>query len=100
MVRPLLWVLVLLAVFQVAFRAGRTTVLVDVILASCRCNVVTLTTHTTDLIDIVVDLSGRCAGSTSTRAGGPWLNLAIGCVPLMADLAAEVRDAQRLGAWS
>lgn len=44
MVRPLLWVLIPLAVFQVAFIGwARTTVLVDVILASCCCNAVTLT---------------------------------------------------------
>jgi biotin transport system permease protein len=98
MVRPLLWVLVPLAVFQVLFIGWtRTTVLVGVILALVLlANVVTLTTRTTDLIDVVVTLCRplRIFGVDPLRVG-LVLNLAIRCVPLVADLAAEVRDAQR-----
>lgn len=98
MVRPLLWVLVPLAVFQVLFIGwARTVVLVGVILALVvLANLVTLTTRTTDLIDVVVTLCRplRILGVDPLRVG-LVLNLAIRCVPLMADLAAEVRDAQR-----
>ncbi|MBD3924302.1 energy-coupling factor transporter transmembrane protein EcfT [Nocardioides cavernae] len=98
MVRPLMWVLIPLAVFQVAFIGwARTTVLVGVILALVLlANLVTLTTRTTDLIDVVVALCRplRRIGIDPLRVG-LVLNLAIRCVPLMADLAAEVRDAQQ-----
>jgi biotin transport system permease protein len=98
MVRPLLWVLVPLAVFQVLFIGwARTVVLVGVILALVLlANLVTLTTRTTDLIDVVVKLCGplRRVGVDPVRVG-LVLNLAIRCVPLMAELASEVRDAQR-----
>lgn len=98
MVRPLLWLLVPLAVFQVLFIGwARTVVLVGVILALVLlANLVTLTTRTTDLIDVVVTLCRplRALGVDPLRVG-LVLNLAIRCVPLMADLAAEVRDAQR-----
>lgn len=98
MVRPLMWVLVPLAVFQVLFIGwARTVVLVGVILALVLvANLVTLTTRTTDLIDVVVSLCRplRIVGVDPLRVG-LVLNLAIRCVPLMADLAAEVRDAQR-----
>jgi biotin transport system permease protein len=98
MVPPLAWVLVPLAVFQVVFIGwARTVVLVGVILALVLvANVVTLTTRTTDLIDVVVALCRplRIVGVDPLRVGLA-LNLAIRCVPLMADLAGEVRDAQR-----
>lgn len=98
MVRPLLFVLVPLAVFQILFVGwARTTVLVGVILALVLlANLVTLTTRTTDLIDVVVALCRplRRVGVDPVRVG-LVLNLAIRCVPLMADLATEVRDAQR-----
>lgn len=98
MVRPLGWVLVPLAVFQIVFIGwARTAVLVGVILALVLlANLVTLTTRTTDLIDVVVTLCRplRIVGVDPLRVG-LVLNLAIRCVPLMADLAAEVRDAQR-----
>ncbi|WP_426246940.1 energy-coupling factor transporter transmembrane component T family protein [Nocardioides sp. LHG3406-4] len=98
MVRPLLWVLVPLAVFQIVFIGwARTVALVGVILALVLlANVVTLTTRTTELIDVVVAACRplRIVGVDPLRVG-LVLNLAIRCVPLMADLAGEVRDAQR-----
>lgn len=99
MVRPLLWLLIPLTVFQVLFIGwSRTVVLVGVILALVLlANLVTLTTRTTDLIDVVVTLCRplRAVGVDPLRVG-LVLNLAIRCVPLMADLAAEVRDAQQV----
>jgi biotin transport system permease protein len=98
MLRPLLWMLVPLSVFQLLVAgAARTTVLVGVILALVLlANLVTLTTRTTDLIDVVVTLCRplRVLGVDPVRVG-LLLNLAIRCVPLVIELATEVRDAQR-----
>lgn len=98
MVRPLLWMLVPLSVFQVVVVGwARAVVLVGVILALVLlANLVTLTTRTTDLIDVVVALCRplRVIGIDPVRVG-LLLNLAIRCVPLVIELAGEVRDAQR-----
>jgi biotin transport system permease protein len=98
MLRPLLWMLVPLSVFQLLVAgAARTTVLVGVILALVLlANLATLTTRTTDLIDVVVTLCRpfRVLGVDPVRVG-LLLNLAIRCVPLVIELATEVRDAQR-----
>jgi biotin transport system permease protein len=97
MVRPLLWVLVPLSVFQVLVVGARTSVIVGVILTLVLlANLVTLTTRTTDLIDVVVALCRplRVLGVDLLRVG-LLLNLAIRCVPLVIELATEVRDAQR-----
>jgi biotin transport system permease protein len=98
MLRPLLWMLVPLSVFQLLVAGlARTTVLVGVILALVLlANLVTLTTRTTDLIDVVVTLCRplRALGVDPVRVG-LLLNLAIRCVPLVIELATEVRDAQR-----
>ena len=98
MVRPLLWMLVPLGVFQL-FVVGwaRAVVIIGVILALVLlANLVTLTTRTTDLIDVVVVLCRplRVVGVDPVRVG-LLLNLAIRCVPLVVELAWEVRDAQR-----
>ncbi|TGN63815.1 energy-coupling factor transporter transmembrane protein EcfT [Nocardioides eburneiflavus] len=98
MLRPLLWMLVPLSVFQLLVIGwARTTVLVGVILALVLlANLVTLTTRTTDLVDVVVTLCRplRVVGVDPVRVG-LLLSLAIRCVPLVIELAAEVRDAQR-----
>jgi biotin transport system permease protein len=98
MVRPLLWVLVPLAVFQfLVVGWARAVVIVGVILALVLlANLVTLTTRTTDLVDVVVALCRplRPLGIDPVRVG-LLLNLAIRCVPLVIELAGEVRDAQR-----
>jgi biotin transport system permease protein len=98
MLRPLMWMLAPLSVFQLLVAgAARTTVLVGVILALVLlANLATLTTRTTDLIDVVVTLCRplRVLGVDPVRVG-LLLNLAIRCVPLVIELATEVRDAQR-----
>jgi biotin transport system permease protein len=98
MVRPLLWMLVPLSVFQVVVVGwARAVVIVGVILALVLlANLVTLTTRTTDLIDVVVAVCRplRRIGVDPVRVG-LLLNLAIRCVPLVIELAGEVRDAQR-----
>ena len=98
MVRPLLWVLVPLAMFQLVVVGGsRAAVLVGVILALVLlANLVTLTTRTTDLVDVIVVMCRplRVVGVDPLRVG-LVLNLAIRCVPLVVELAGEVREAQR-----
>jgi biotin transport system permease protein len=97
-IRPLLWVLVPLAVFQ-TFVVGwqRASVITGVILALVLvANLVTLTTMTTALIDVVVRVCGplRRVGIDPERIG-LLLNLAIRAVPLMAELAAQITEAQQ-----
>jgi biotin transport system permease protein len=98
MVRPLLWVLVPLAIFQLLVVGwARAVVIVGVILALVLlANLVTLTTRTTDLVDVLVVLCRplRPLGVDPVRVS-LLLNLAIRCVPLIIELAGEVRDAQR-----
>lgn len=95
--RPLLWVVVPLWVFQ-ALVAGwpRACVIVGVIVALVLlANLVTLTTRTTDLVDVVVGVSRRFRflGLNPERIG-LMLNLAIRAVPLVIELATTIREAQ------
>jgi biotin transport system permease protein len=96
-VRPLLWVVVPLAAFQVLTVGWRrAVVIVGVILGLVLlANLVTLTTRTSDLIDVVVRALGplRRLGVDPERVG-LMLNLAIRAVPLVVELAEEVREAQ------
>ena len=95
--RPLLWVIVPLAAFQtIAAGWERAVVIVGVILALVLlANLVTLTTRTSDLIDVVVRALRplRQLGVDPERVG-LMLNLAIRAVPLVVELAEEVREAQ------
>lgn len=98
MMRPLLFLLVPLAVFQfLAVGWARAAVLVGGILALVMlANLVTLTTRTTELVDVVVTLCRPLSalGIDPVRVS-LMLNLAIRCVPLVVELAGEVRSAQR-----
>ena len=96
-VRPLAWVVVPLTAFQV-LTAGwaRASVIVGVIVALVLlANLVTLTTRTTDLVDVVVRLARplRVLGVNPERVG-LVLNLGIRGVPLVLELATDVREAQ------
>lgn len=95
--RPLLWVAVPLGLFQVLVVGWpRALVIVGVIVALVLlANLVTLTTRTSDLVDVVVRLSRRFSflGVNPERVG-LMLNLAIRGVPLVVELAAQVREAQ------
>lgn len=97
MVRPLLLVLVPLVVFQTVVTGWqRAFVIVGVILALVLlANLVTLTTRTSDLIDVVVRVCGplRRVGVNPERVG-LMLQLAIRAVPLVIDLGRRVREAQ------
>jgi len=97
MLRPLLLVVVPLGVFQVLVAGwARAVVIVGVIVALVLlANLVTLTTRTSDLVDVVVRVAGplRRVGIDPERVGLA-LQLAIRAVPLVIDLARRVREAQ------
>ena len=96
-VRPLLWVAVPLGVFQVLVAGWERAVVVVGVIAALvlLANLVTLTTRTVDLIDVVVCLAHRLrfTGVDPERVG-LVLSLGIRSVPLVLDLADEVRQAQ------
>lgn len=97
MLRPLLLVMVPLGVFQTVVAGWeRAFVIVGVLIALVLlANLVTLTTRTSDLIDVVVRVCGplRRVGVDPERVG-LMLQLAIRAVPLVIDLGGRVREAQ------
>ena len=97
MLRPLLLVMVPLGVFQTVVAGWeRAFVIVGVLVALVLlANLVTLTTRTSDLIDVVVRVCGplRRVGVDPERVG-LMLQLAIRAVPLVIDLGGRVREAQ------
>jgi len=96
--RPLLWIAAGTAVFHVVVNGWqRAFVVVGVLgLLVLLAALVTLTTRTTALVDAVV--AGcrplRSVGVDPERVG-LMIALGIRCVPVVAGLAEEVRDAQR-----
>lgn len=96
--RPLLWVLVLVGAFHVLVNGWqRAVVVIGVILALVLlAGLVTVTTRTSDLVDALVRAMRpmRRLGVDPERIG-LLLALGIRSVFVVAELAAEVRDAQR-----
>ena len=101
-VRPLLVVLVVLGAFQALVNGIEQALLVTAVILALVlvAGVVTLTTRTSDLVDTVA----RAAGPVRRPLGrvgldpdrvGLLVALSIRAVPVVAGLAAEVRDAQR-----
>jgi biotin transport system permease protein len=101
-VRPLLVLLLLLGVFQALVNGIERALLVTgVVLALVMlAGLVTLTTRTSDLVDVVSRVARplrrplRLVGLDPDRLG-LLVALSIRAVPVVAGLAAEVRDAQR-----
>lgn len=97
-VRPLLWVLLVVAGFHVLVSGWeRAVVVVGVIaLLVLLAGLVTLTTSTQDLLDAVVRVLRplRRLGVDPERVG-LLLALSLRSVPVVVGLAEEVRDAQR-----
>lgn len=97
-VRPLLWVVVPLAVVQILVVGWeRALVILGVMVTLVLlASLVTLTTRTTDLVDVVVHQSQhlRFLGVNPERMG-LMLNLAIRAVPLVVQLGTEIREAQQ-----
>lgn len=96
-VRPLLWLLLFTAAYHLWAATWQRAVVVTftIVLLVLAAALVTLTTPTSRLIDAVVRVLGpfRRFGVDPDRVG-LMLTLGIRCVPLVADLAAQVREAQ------
>ncbi|MFC9434880.1 energy-coupling factor transporter transmembrane component T family protein [Nocardia sp. NPDC057030] len=96
--RPLVWMLLIIAVFQVLITSpARAVVVCGVLLISVAlAALVTLTTRVTDLLDTVTRALGplRRFGVDPDRVG-LLLALAIRCVPLLAGIVHDVAEARR-----
>ncbi|MFI6311780.1 energy-coupling factor transporter transmembrane component T family protein [Nocardia fusca] len=96
--RPVVWMLVFIAVVQIlTTSAARATVVCGLLLISVAlAALVTLTTRVTDMLDAVTRGLGplRRLGVDPERIG-LLLALAIRCVPLLAGIVREVADARR-----
>ncbi|MEV6320713.1 energy-coupling factor transporter transmembrane protein EcfT [Nocardia sp. NPDC051787] len=96
--RPLAWMVALIAVFQVFITSpARAVVVCGVLVISVAlAALVTLTTRVTDLLDAVTRALGplRRFGVDPERIG-LLLALAIRCVPLLAGIVHDVAEARR-----
>ncbi|MCW2811429.1 MAG: cobalt transport protein [Friedmanniella sp.] len=96
--RPLVWLLGFTLVFHLVVSGWpRATVVVGtVVLLVLAAGLVTLTTRTTALVEVVVKLCGplRRIGVDPERVG-LMVALGVRCVPVVITLAEQVRDAQR-----
>ncbi|MGV9720127.1 energy-coupling factor transporter transmembrane component T family protein [Nocardia beijingensis] len=96
--RPLVWMLVLIAAFQVLITSpARAAVVCGVLVVSVALAALfTLTTRVTDMLDAVTRWLGplRRVGVDPERIG-LLLALAIRCVPLLAGIVHDVAEARR-----
>lgn len=96
--RPLLWVLLLVGAFHVVLNGWERAVVVVGVIVSLvlLAGLVTLTTRTEDLVAVLVRVLGpaRRLGVDPERVG-LLLALSLRSVPVVVELAEEVRDAQR-----
>ncbi|MFC3962198.1 energy-coupling factor transporter transmembrane component T family protein [Nocardia jiangsuensis] len=96
--RPVLWVLLLIAVFQVLITSpARAAVVCGVLLVSVAlAALVTLTTRVTAVLDAVTrGLAPLHRVGVDTERLGLLLALAIRCVPLLAGIVHDVAEARR-----
>lgn len=97
-VRPLLWILVAIGVFQLLAAGWERAVVVtgQLVVLVLAAGLVTVTTRTSALLDVTVAVTKplRRLGVDPERVG-LLLALGVRAVPTVAALAAEVRDAQR-----
>jgi biotin transport system permease protein len=95
--RPLLWIALVLAVFQLVVAGWRSAVVVVglMLVLTALAALVTLTTRTTAMVDVIVRLARplRPLGVDPERVG-LILTLGIRAVPVVAGLATQVREAQ------
>src|SRR5919106_85496 len=95
-IRPLRWVLLILLGFQALTRGWEIAAMVTGKLAVtvALAALLTLTTRVSELLDVLERVLRRAPGVNAERAA-LVLTLAIRAIPVVARLAAEVRDAQR-----
>ena len=96
--RPLLWMLAFIAVFQLVVAGWERTVVVcgSLLLAVALAALVTLTTRVTDMLDAIVTGLGplRRVGVNPERVG-LVLVMTIRCIPLLGELVTQVSDARK-----
>ncbi|MFE7799387.1 energy-coupling factor transporter transmembrane component T family protein [Nocardia sp. NPDC057440] len=96
--RPMVWMLLIIAVFQVLITSpARAVVVCGVLLISVAlAALVTLTTRVTDMLDAVTRALGPLhkVGVDPERIG-LLLALAIRCVPLLTEIVHDVAEARR-----
>ncbi|WP_328400803.1 energy-coupling factor transporter transmembrane component T family protein [Nocardia sp. NBC_00403] len=96
--RPMVWMLLIIATFQVLITSpARAVVVCGVLLISVAlAALVTLTTRVTDMLDAVTRALGplRKVGVDPERIG-LLLALAIRCVPLLTEIVHDVAEARR-----
>ncbi|HEU4543787.1 MAG TPA: energy-coupling factor transporter transmembrane component T [Jiangellaceae bacterium] len=94
--RPLRWVLLVLFGFQAVSRGWEVAVVVTGKLAItvALAGLLTLTTRASELLETLERVMRRVPGVNADRAA-LVLTLAIRAIPVVAGLAAEIRDAQR-----
>jgi biotin transport system permease protein len=95
-VRPLRWVVLILFGFQALTRSWDVAAMVagKLVITVALAGLLTLTTRTSVLLDVLERLMRRIPGVNAERAA-LVLTLAIRAIPVVASLAAEIRDAQR-----
>ena len=96
--RPLLWALIFIGVFQVIFTgwARATVVCGTIVLAVSLAALVTLTTRVTDMLDTVTRALRplRRVGVNPERAG-LVLAMTLRCIPLLTGIVQQVSDARK-----
>lgn len=96
--RPLLWALIFIGVFQVIFTgwARATVVCGTIVLAVSLAALVTLTTRVTDMLDTVSRALRplRRVGVNPERAG-LVLAMTLRCIPLLTGIVQQVSDARK-----
>ncbi|MCA1007957.1 energy-coupling factor transporter transmembrane protein EcfT [Rhodococcus hoagii] len=96
--RPLLWALIFIGVFQVIFTgwARATVVCGTIVLAVSLAALVTLTTRVTDMLDTVSRALRplRRVGVNPERAG-LVLAMTLRCIPLLTAIVQQVSDARK-----
>ena len=96
--RPLLWMLAFIGVFQVVVAGWERAVVVcgSLLLAVALAALVTLTTRVTDMLDAIIAGLGplRRVGVNPERIG-LVLVMTIRCIPLLGELVTQVSDARK-----
>lgn len=96
--RPLLWMLLFIGVFQVIFTGWARAVVVcgSLLLAVAVAALVTLTTRVTDMLDAITRFLAplRRVGVDPERVGLVFA-MTIRCIPLLAEIVQQVNDARK-----
>ena len=96
--RPVVWMLAIIGIFQVVITTWQRAVVVCgvLVISVALAALVTLTTRVTDMLDTVTRLLGplRRFGVDPDRVG-LMLALAIRCIPLLAGIVHEVGEARK-----